>query len=132
MSGSLLTLSLAPDTIRRYLLLKLGSIYLSFLRKCGLLLANGIGSMICLGTASVMAGATVLHPGFYIRRLLSFYPCPEGNLAKSTYPELSHETVISFRLLVAGFRSPDDDTAQEEFTVESVAVARYTNLERTT
>ena len=55
MSGSLLTLSLATDTIRRYLLPKLGSIYLSFLRKCGLLLANGIGSMICLGTASVMA-----------------------------------------------------------------------------
>jgi hypothetical protein len=34
----------------------LASIYLTFLRKCGLLLANGIGSIICLGTASVMAG----------------------------------------------------------------------------
>jgi hypothetical protein len=35
---------------------ELASIYLSFLRKCGLLLANGIGSVICLGTASVIAG----------------------------------------------------------------------------
>jgi hypothetical protein len=34
----------------------LASIYLSFLRKCGLLLANGIGSVICLGSASVVAG----------------------------------------------------------------------------
>ncbi|MBV8213524.1 MAG: hypothetical protein JOZ08_09930 [Verrucomicrobia bacterium] len=34
----------------------MGSIYLTFLRKCGLVLANGIGSIICLGTASIMAG----------------------------------------------------------------------------
>ncbi|MBV8102274.1 MAG: hypothetical protein JOZ31_24280 [Verrucomicrobia bacterium] len=34
----------------------MASIYLSFLRKCGLILANGIGSIICLGTASVVAG----------------------------------------------------------------------------
>jgi hypothetical protein len=38
------------------LFVKLGSVYLSFLRKCGLLLANGIGSILCLGTASVAAG----------------------------------------------------------------------------
>src|ERR1700740_2810781 len=35
---------------------ELASIYLTFLRKCGLILANGIGSIICLGTASVVAG----------------------------------------------------------------------------
>lgn len=35
---------------------ELASIYLNFLRKCGLILANGIGSIICLGTASVVAG----------------------------------------------------------------------------
>ena len=35
---------------------KLGSIYLTFLRKCGLLLAFGTGSIICLGTASIVAG----------------------------------------------------------------------------
>ncbi|MFY9983794.1 MAG: hypothetical protein WAK31_03505 [Chthoniobacterales bacterium] len=34
----------------------MASVYLSFLRKCGLLLANGIGSIFCLGTASVAAG----------------------------------------------------------------------------
>ena len=34
----------------------LASIYFSFLRKCGLLLANGIGSVVCLGTASIVAG----------------------------------------------------------------------------
>jgi uncharacterized BrkB/YihY/UPF0761 family membrane protein len=56
MSESLLTLSLATHIIRPYIRRKLASIYLTFLRKCGLLLANGIGSMICLGTASVMAG----------------------------------------------------------------------------
>jgi hypothetical protein len=56
MHGSLLTLLLATHIVRPYTLSKLASIYLNFLRKCGLLLANGIGSMICLGTASVMAG----------------------------------------------------------------------------
>src|ERR1700747_3486648 len=35
---------------------ELASIYLTLLRKCGLILANGIGSIICLGTASVVAG----------------------------------------------------------------------------
>jgi hypothetical protein len=39
-----------------YCLKELPSFYLSLLRKCGLLLANGIGSVICLGTASVIAG----------------------------------------------------------------------------
>jgi hypothetical protein len=39
-----------------YHLGELHSVYLSFLRKCGLLLANGIGSIICFGTASVAAG----------------------------------------------------------------------------
>jgi hypothetical protein len=34
----------------------LPSFYFSLLRKCGLLLANGIGSVICFGTASVLAG----------------------------------------------------------------------------
>jgi hypothetical protein len=35
---------------------KLASIYLTFLRKCGLILAYGIGSVMCLGIASVVAG----------------------------------------------------------------------------
>ena len=38
-----------------YYFKELPSFYLSLLRKCGLLLANGIGSVICLGTASVVA-----------------------------------------------------------------------------
>ena len=35
---------------------ELASIYLTFLRKGGLILANGVGSIICLGTASMVAG----------------------------------------------------------------------------
>jgi hypothetical protein len=36
---------------------KLPSIYLTFLRKCGRVLANGTGSIVCFGTASVLAGS---------------------------------------------------------------------------
>jgi hypothetical protein len=35
---------------------QLASVYFSLLRKCGLVIANGIGSVVCLGTASVLAG----------------------------------------------------------------------------
>jgi hypothetical protein len=35
---------------------ELAPVYFSLLRKCGLVIANGVGSLICLGTASVLAG----------------------------------------------------------------------------
>jgi hypothetical protein len=55
--GKFLALALATQAIRPYTWRrKLAPIYLTFLRKCGLILANGIGSIICLGTASVVAG----------------------------------------------------------------------------
>lgn len=50
------SLSLATHSARPYCLHELASVYLSLLRKCGLVIANGIGSAICLGTASVLAG----------------------------------------------------------------------------
>ena len=57
MCGKFLTLPLATHIIQPYIIEeKLGSIYLTFLRKCGLILATGVGSIICLGTASMVAG----------------------------------------------------------------------------
>ena len=48
--------SLATHSTWPYKFGELASVYLSLLRKCGLVIANGIGSVICLGTASVLAG----------------------------------------------------------------------------
>src|SRR5580692_10508178 len=48
--------TLATHSTWPYKFGELASVYLSLLRKCGLVIANGIGSVICLGTASVLAG----------------------------------------------------------------------------
>src|SRR5258708_17618443 len=48
--------TLATHSTRPYTSSELASVYFSLLRKCGLVIANGIGSVICLGTASVLAG----------------------------------------------------------------------------
>jgi hypothetical protein len=48
--------TLATHSTWPYSFRELASVYFSLLRKCGLVIANGIGSVICLGTASVLAG----------------------------------------------------------------------------
>ena len=48
---------LATHSTWPYTLGELASVYFSLLRKCGLVIANGVGSVICLGTASVLAGS---------------------------------------------------------------------------
>lgn len=48
--------TLATHSTWRYNSSELASVYFSLLRKCGLVIANGVGSLISLGTASVLAG----------------------------------------------------------------------------
>ena len=78
MCGNFLTLPLATHIIQPYTVEeKLGSIYLTFLRKCALILAYGIGSIFCLGSASLVAGllygeTSTPHAFFLLFLILAF------------------------------------------------------------